>query len=124
MYDFKPFFLRILFFQPSGAPSPSSHERSKFLVVVASSLKTFFSLFFLHRVASPFFASRAFLWLTLAPSTSFFEVFGGKCLFHAKKYEKSVCSESVCSFSAPYMCKSEKQNTNKMIKKCSEVIRK
>ena len=77
MYDFKPFFLRILFFQPSGAPSPSSHERSKFLVVVASSLKTFFSLFFLYRVASSFFASRAFLWLTLAPSTSFFEVFGG-----------------------------------------------
>ena len=76
MFDFKPFFLRILFFQPSGAPSPSSLERLKFLVVVASSLKSFVSVFSLSR-CFVLFASRAFLLLTLAPSTSFFEVFGG-----------------------------------------------
>ena len=79
MYDFKPFFLRILFFQPSGAPSPEGEGALKVLVALATILKTFCFPCFLDRVAWSSFASRA---VTMAPPTSFFEVFeGGMVMF-------------------------------------------
>ena len=78
MPDFGPFFSFFIYFRPPrGAPSPEGEGAPKVLVALATILKTFCFPCFLDRVAWSSFASRAFLLLTLAPSTSFFEVFGG-----------------------------------------------
>ena len=73
------FFFFIYFRPPRGAPSPEGEGAPKVLVALATILKTFCFPCFLDRVAWSSFASRA---VTMAPPTSFFEVFeGGMVMF-------------------------------------------